>query len=73
MSDAFFGKTVENVRKHRVIKLVITERKKNYFVSEQNFHTTNIFTEYLLAIEKKKNAETYEQTCLFRTFNTRIK
>ena len=73
MSDAFFGKTVENVRKHRVIKLVTTERKKNYFVSEQNFHTTNIFTEYLLAIEKKKNAETYEQTCLFRTFNTRIK
>ena len=53
MNDAFFGKTVQNVRKHRVIKLVATERKKNYFVSEQNCHTTNIFTEYLLAIEKK--------------------
>ena len=54
MNNAVFGKTMENVRKHRDIKLVTTERRKNYFVSEPNYHTTKIFTENLLAIEMKK-------------------
>ena len=39
------------------IKLATTERKRNYLVSEPNYHTTNIFTENLLAIEMKKKAE----------------
>ena len=33
------------MRKHRSIKVVTTERRKNYFVSEQNYHTTNFLTE----------------------------
>ena len=37
------------------IKLVTTERKRNCLVSEPNYHTTNIFTENLLAMEMKKN------------------
>ena len=41
---------MENVRKHRGIKLVTTERRRNYLVSEANYHTTNFFTEYLLAL-----------------------
>ena len=53
MNNAVFGKTMENVRKHRDIKLVTTERRKNYFVSEPNYHTTKFFTENLLAIEIK--------------------
>ena len=36
------------------IKLVTTERKRNYLMSEPNYHTTNIFTENLLAMEMKK-------------------
>ena len=64
---------MDNVRKHRHIKLVTTERRRNYLVSEPNYHTTKLFTEDLLAIEIKRNADTYEQTCLFRTFNNRIK
>ena len=55
MNTAVFGKTMENVRKNRDIKLVTTERRKNYLVSEPNYHTTKFFTENLIAIEMKKN------------------
>ena len=54
MTNAVFGKTMENVRKHRDIKLVTTERRRNYLVSEPNYHTTKFFTENLLAIEMRK-------------------
>ena len=54
MDNAVFGKTMENVRKHREIKLVTTERRRNYLVSESNYHTTKLFKENLLAIEMKK-------------------
>ena len=54
MKNTVFGKTNGNLRKHRNIKLVPTERKRNYLVSEPNYHTTKFFTEHLLAIEMKK-------------------
>ena len=54
MNNAAFGKTMENMRKHRDIKLVTAERKMNYLVSEPNYHTTRFFTENLLATEMKK-------------------
>ena len=54
MNNAVFRKTKENVRKHRDIKLVTKERKRNYLVSEPNYHTTKCFTENLLAIEMRK-------------------
>ena len=44
---------MENVRKQRDIKLVTTERRRNYLVPERNYHTTKVFTEHLLAIEVK--------------------
>ena len=40
MNNAIFGKPIENVRKHRDIKLVTTGRRRNYLVSEPNYHTT---------------------------------
>ena len=54
INNGIFGETMENVRKHRDIKLVTTERRRNYLVSEPNYHTTKLLTENLLAIEMKK-------------------
>ena len=49
MSNTVFGKSMENVRKHRDIKLVTTERRRNYLVP--NYHTTKFFKKNLLAID----------------------
>ena len=54
MNNSVFGKTMENVRKHRDIKLVTTDERKNELVSEPNYYTTKYFSENLLAIEMKK-------------------
>ena len=54
MSNAVFGKTKEHVRKHRDIKLVTTDKRRNKLASEPNYHTTNCFSENLVAIEMKK-------------------
>ena len=54
MNNADFRKTMEDVRKHRDIKLVTTKRRRNYLVSEPDFDTTKLYTEKLLAIEMKK-------------------
>ena len=54
MNNSIFGKSMENVRKHRVIKLVTTGKTRNQLVSEPNYHTTKYFSENLLTIEMKK-------------------
>ena len=43
MNITVFGKSMENVKKHRYIKLVTTDTRRNYLVSERNYHTTNFF------------------------------
>ena len=52
-NKAGFGKTMENARK-KIFKIITTERRRNYLVSEPNYHTTKFFTENLLAIEIRK-------------------
>ena len=54
MNSAVFGKTMENVRKHRDIKLVTTDKRRNQLVTEPNYHAIKCFSENLLAIEMKK-------------------
>ena len=54
MNSAFFRKAMENVRKHRNSKLVKTERRRNYLVSESNCYTTKFFTQNILTIEMRK-------------------
>ena len=54
MNNAVFGKTMENVRKHRDIKLVKTDYERNKLVSEPNYHTMKLISENLSIIEMKK-------------------
>ena len=54
MNNYFFGKTMENVRNHRDIKLVTANERRNKLVSKRNYHTTKHFSQYLLAIEMRK-------------------
>ena len=55
MNNEDFGKTMENVVKHRVIsKLVTNEAKRNSLVSQPNYHTTKKISDNLLATEMKR-------------------
>ena len=54
MNNAVFGKTMENIRKHRDIKLVATDKKRSKLVSEPNYHTINYISEDLSIIEMNK-------------------
>ena len=57
-TNAVFGKIVEKLRKHRDIKLVTTDKRRNQLASEPNYHTTKYFSEDLMAIEMKKTKVT---------------
>ena len=54
MKNLVFGKTMENIRKHKDIKLVTTDKKRSKLVSEPNYHTINLISEDLSIIEMKK-------------------
>ena len=54
MNNAVFGKTMENVRKHRDIKLVKADHRRNKLVSEPNYHTMKHIEENLSINEMKK-------------------
>ena len=54
MNNSVFGKTMENIRKHRDIKLVRMDKKRSKLVSEPNYHTINLISEDLTITEMKK-------------------
>ena len=54
MNNSVFGKTMKNIRKHRDLKLVTTDKKRSKLVSEPNYHTINLISEDLSIIEMKK-------------------
>ena len=54
MNNAVFGKTTENVRKHRNIRLVTEDKQRKRLVSKPNYHTCKHFDEDLMAIEMNK-------------------
>ena len=55
MNNSVFGKTMENIRKHRDIILVTTDKKRSKLVSGPNYHTMNYISEDLSIIEMNKN------------------
>ena len=77
MNNFVFGKTMENVRKHRDIILVTTDKRRNQLVSEPNYHTTKWFSEKLLAVQVKKirvkmNKPVYLDLSILKTSKTLI-
>ena len=54
MNNSVFGKTMVNIRKHRDIKLVTTDKKRSKLISEPNYHTINYNSEDLSIIEMNK-------------------
>ena len=57
MNNATFANTMEKVRKHRDMKLVTTETRRNYLVSEPNYHTKKA-----IEIKKRKTKQKKTQT-----------
>ena len=47
MNKSAFGKTRGNVRKHKDITLVTTDKRRNQLLSEPNYHTTEYISEDL--------------------------
>ena len=54
MNNAVFGKTMENVRNRRDVKLIVTEERRKKLVSEPNYDSCKFFSESLMAIEMRK-------------------
>ena len=54
MSNSVFRKTMENVRNHRDIKLLTSDKRRKQLVSDPNYHSHKNFSDHLMAIEMKK-------------------
>ena len=54
MNNSVFGKTMENVKNHRDIKLVTTDKRRSILASEPNYHSTKYISKDLLIKEMKK-------------------
>ena len=68
MNNPVFRKTMENVRKHRDIRLVTTDRRRNHQASKPNYYATKWFSKNLLAIEINK---TEVKMSLFRSLGSK--
>ena len=54
MNNSVFGKMIENVRKRREIKLIVTEQSRKKLVSEPNYASCTTFSDHLMAVEMRK-------------------
>ena len=54
MKKSVFGKTMDNVKRHRNIRVVTTNRRRRHLRSEPNYRITKWFSENLLVIIMNK-------------------
>ena len=54
MNNVVFGKTMENVKEHRDIKLIVTEQRRKKLTSEPNYDSCKQFNNDLMAIKMRK-------------------
>ena len=54
MNNSVFGKTIENVRKHKDKKLVCTEKKRKRLASKPNYCNTLRFSDHLIAMDMRR-------------------
>ena len=54
INNSAFGKTIENVRKQREIKLIVTDERRKKLVSEPNYASCTAFSDHLMAVEMRK-------------------
>ena len=54
MNNSVFGKTMEDVRNHRDIRVITTDKRKSILASESNYHSTKYISKDLLIMEMKK-------------------
>ena len=59
MNNSVFGKMIENVRKRREIKLIVTEERRKKLVSEPNYASCTAFSDHLMAVEMKKHVQSW--------------
>ena len=54
MNNSVFGKSMENMRNNRDIKLVRFDKRRKRLVSEPNYHSCKKCSNHLMAIKMKK-------------------
>ena len=54
LMNSVFGKTMENVRNHRDIKLITTDKRRSILASEPNYHSSKCISKDLMIMETKK-------------------
>ena len=54
MKNSVFGKIIENVRKRREIKLIVTEERRKKLVPEPDYASCTEFSDHLMVIEIRK-------------------
>ena len=58
MNNSVFGKTMENPRNHRDIRVVTTDKRRSMLASEPNYHSTKYISKDLLIMEMRKTEVT---------------
>ena len=54
MNNSVFGEMIEYARKHKDIKLLVTEERRKKLASEPNYVSCTVFSNELMAIEMRK-------------------